>query len=140
MSLPPAILDKVRTLLLISLGSDAEGERTAASEALKRLLKNNGLDLHDMAGALVEAAPPPAPPPASPPPEPRIREHGDGRYEIPASDLVVLVDTIRAGGMLDDYAAGFLDSMDERAATWRLVLLSEKQLNYLTRLLNEVPQ
>src|SRR4051812_9305122 len=83
--LPAAIRDKAKTLFLISLGSDAEGERQAASTALKRLLKSNGLDLHDMAGALVEEPPPP---PTSPParPEPRIKEHGDGRWEIPSAD------------------------------------------------------
>jgi len=137
--LPPAIRAKLKPMLVM-LASNVDGDREAARGAIGRVLAANNADWHDLAEILTADPSPASPQPPAPVPEPRIREHGDGRYEVPGVDLLPLLDTIRASGALDPYAADFINDMSERSTRWRIVLLSEKQLGFLTRLLNEVPQ
>jgi hypothetical protein len=53
--------DKIGKIIKL-LASDKDGEALAAARALKRALAANGMDFHDLAGA-VEAGLKPAPPP-----------------------------------------------------------------------------
>lgn len=137
MTLPPAVRTRLKPLLLM-MSSDIEGERQAAAAAIGRVLKASDADWHDLADALTEDSPSLPAPASQAPATPRLKERGDGRYEIHASDLLPLVEAIRENSLCSRQSLQFLDGLEERACLYRVVVLSSKQVTWLTDLLARV--
>jgi hypothetical protein len=136
MTLPLAVRARLKPLLLM-LSAPTEGERQNAVAAVSRVLTAAGCDWHDLTSALTEE-PPAADSPASRA-GPQLKERSDGRFEIEAPDLVSLVAAIRAGVFYNPRTADFLDGLEERACTYSVVLLSQKQVTWLTDLASRIP-
>jgi hypothetical protein len=135
-SLPLADAERLRKLILM-LSSNSEGERQVAVSKIGRFLLRCGLDWHDLADRLIATATPPTAY-VSHRPEIKAKQTHDHSYRIAASDLLDVVASIRDGALLDGYEHQFLDSMEDRAARYAVIVLSPKQFAYLTALLEEM--
>ncbi|TCM62268.1 hypothetical protein [Rhizobium sp. BK068] len=131
-SLPRNETERLKKLILM-LSSEHEGERQVALSKISLLLSRRHLDWHDLAAALttMETGRPARP-------KINVQQSQDGRYRIAATNLLHLVAAIRSRASADSYQLQFLDSMEDRAASYSVVLLSPRQLAYLTRLWEEM--
>jgi hypothetical protein len=121
--LPVSVRSRLDKLMLM-LGSSNEGERAAAAGLINNLLKENGLDWHDVVGSIGQPAPSaPKPPPRNPVPMPV-------GHEITADELKRLVHLILRSP-LNKRAREFLAGMMDRANIYDLVFLSDKQWIWL---------
>jgi hypothetical protein len=122
--LPPGVRTRLDKMLLL-LGSDNDGERAAASGMITNLLREHGLDWHDIVGSIGQpaAAAAPKPPPRNPVPMPV-------GHEITADELKRLVHLILRSP-LNKRAREFLAGMMDRANIYDLVFLSDKQWIWL---------
>jgi len=122
--LPVSVRSRLDKLMLM-LGSSNEGERAAAAGLINNLLKENGLDWHDIVGSIGQpaAAAAPKPPPRNPVPMPV-------GHEITADELKRLVHLILRSP-LNKRAREFLAGMMDRANIYDLVFLSDKQWIWL---------
>jgi hypothetical protein len=120
--------------LLRMQASNNDGERLNASNAIGRLLKNNGFDWHDLTEVLLADAPPVAPEP-QPAPGATSWKRSDGPIDLPRKQLLELLDLIeQRSEFLPIRSASFITSLRERA--WRPVVhLSEKQWQWVQDLL-----
>jgi hypothetical protein len=121
--LPVSVRSRLDKLMLM-LGSSNEGERAAAAGLINNLLKEHGLDWHDVVGSIGQPAPAaPKPPPRKPVPMPV-------GHEITADELKQLVHLILRSP-LNKRAREFLAGMMDRADIYDLVILSDKQWVWL---------
>jgi hypothetical protein len=118
--------------LLRLQSSDNDGERANASAAVGRLLKNHGLDWHDLTEVLLAE-----PRPASEPPAPQATtwKRSSGAIDLPRGQLIALLDVVEARSpFLPIKSAGFISSL--RSRSYRpTVHLSEKRWAWLQDLL-----
>ena len=136
-SLPLADAERLRKLILM-LSSDSEGERQVAVSKIDQLLIRRGLDWHDLADRLVASATPPRTAYVSHRPKIKMKQTQDHRYRIAATDLLTVVAAIRDGAPLDGYERQFLGNIEERAASYAVIVLSPKQFAYLMGLWKEI--
>jgi hypothetical protein len=122
--------------LLRLQASDNDGERANASAAIGRLLKNNGLDWHDLTDALL--AEPKAPEPPQPNPGATTWKRSTGAIDLTRDELLGLLDIVeQKSPFLPIKSAGLISSLRSRA--WRpTVHLSEKQWSWLQDLMENV--
>ena len=135
-ALPTGLKAKLAPLLRLQ-SSDNAGERANASAAIGRLLKNHGLDWHDLTDGLAgRACATAAPPP--PPPRGTTWKRTDGPAELPRDQLLALIDLIEAANTrLSARSSEFLSSLRDRAYGRPIVRLSEKQWKWLQDLIEE---
>jgi hypothetical protein len=131
--LPPELRTKLAPLLRLQ-SSDNDGERANASAAIGRLLKNHGLDWHDLTEVLL-AEPQSVAPEPSPAQDVTTWKRSAGAMEMPRGQLIVLLDIVEARSpFLPIKSAGFISSL--RSRSFRpTVHLSEKQWRWLQDLL-----
>jgi hypothetical protein len=122
--------------LLRMQGSDNDGERANASAAIGRLLKNHGLDWHDLTEFLLAGPVAPEPQPASPSSSPSWKR-STGAIDLSRDELIALLDVVETKSpFLPVKSASFISSLRSRA--WRpTVHLSEKQWAWLQDLLQQ---
>jgi hypothetical protein len=127
--LPPELRTKLAPLLRLQ-ASNNSGERANASAAIGRLLKNNGLDWHDLTDALLE---PQAAAPSSS--NNTSWKRSAGAVDLPRADLIALLDIVeQKSPFLAIKSATFVSSLRDRA--WRPVVhLSRRQWCWLQDLL-----
>jgi hypothetical protein len=131
-ALPTGLRIKLAPLLRLQ-SSDNAGERANASAAIGRLLKNHGLDWHDLTDALLAG-------PARSPPPPRGTnwKRTNGPAELPRDQLLALIDLVEAANThLSARSSEFLSSLRDRAHGQPTARLSEKQLNWLQDLIEQ---
>jgi hypothetical protein len=133
--LPTGLKAKLAPLLRLQ-ASDNDGERANASAAIGRLLKNHGLDWHDLTEALL-AEPKTAAREPQPSPGATTWKRSTGAVDLPRQQLLELLDLVEEHSpFLAVKSRGFVDSLRSRA--WRpTVHLSEKQWNWLQDLLEQ---
>lgn len=124
--LPPETRERLGKLLLM-LSSDHAGEKTAAADAIGKLLHANGADWHDLAAQLL-GEPTTAPDQSQPQPH-AARTRWDGNQLRAVADEV-----LESGCYLNDKARGFLRDLKRRSRLWSRVELSQKQLEWLVAL------
>jgi hypothetical protein len=109
--------------------SDSAGERANASAAIGRLLKNNGLDWHDLTQALL------AEPQAAAPASNTSWKRSAGAVDLPREQLIELLDVVeQKSPFLPLKSREFVTSL--RSRSYRpAVHLSEKQWAWLQDLL-----
>jgi hypothetical protein len=119
--------------LLRLQASDNDGERANASAAIGRLLKNHGLDWHDLTEMLLAE-----PQAATSSPHNTSWKRSAGAVDLPREQLIELLDLVQQRSpFLPTKSATFVSSLRERA--WRpTVHLSEKQWNWLQDLLEKI--
>lgn len=122
-SIPLDIRERLNKLLLL-LGSNHEGESAAAAAKVTALLKQHGLDWHDLVGSIGEAA---RTAPKSPP---RKAESPGGQQSMSAAALHQLIHQILRSP-LNDRARRFLTAMQSHADTFGMVKFSDKQWHWL---------
>jgi hypothetical protein len=129
-ALPIGLKVKLAALLRLQ-SSDNAGERANASAAIGRLLKQHGLDWHDLTDMLLAAAAP-EPPPAH---DAARWKRSSGAIDLPRGQLIALLDAVEARSpFLPIKSAGFISSL--RSRSYRpTVHLSEKQWTWLQDLL-----
>jgi hypothetical protein len=132
--LPPGLKAKLAPLLRMQ-GSDNDGERLNASNAIGRLLKNNGFDWHDLTEVLLAGERPAVAPEPQPAPGATSWKRSSGPIDLPRLDLIALLDLIEhRSGFLPIRSASFITSLRERA--WRPTIHhSEKQWKWVQDLL-----
>ena len=116
--LPPDVRARLDKLMLM-LGSGNDHERAAASGMITSLLREHGLDWHDLVGSIGQPAPAPKPPPAKAKPQP-------GPQEMTAVEVKQLVHLILRSP-LNDRARQFLAGIMDRAEIYDVVRFSDKQ-------------
>ena len=118
--LPPGVRARLDKLMLM-LGSVNDHERAAASGLITSLLREHGLDWHDLVGSIGQPAPAatPKPPPAKAKPQP-------GPQEMTAAEVKQLVHLILRSP-LNDRARQFLAGIMDRAEIYDVVRFSDKQ-------------
>ena len=133
LALPIGLKVKLAPLLRLQ-SSDNAGERANASAAASRLLKNHGLDWHDLTERLLAEpqAAAPEPPPAHDAPS---WKRSSGAIDLPRGQLTALLDVVEARSpFLPIKSVGFISSL--RSRSYRpTVRLSEKQWAWLQDLL-----
>jgi hypothetical protein len=129
-ALPTGLKAKLAPLLRLQ-ASDNDGERANASAAIGRLLKNNGLDWHDLTEMLL-AEPQAA---ASASSNNTSWKRSAGAIDLPRADLIALLDIVETKSpFLAIKSADFISSL--RSRSYRpTVHLSEKQWVWLQDLL-----
>jgi hypothetical protein len=120
--LPAAVRTRLDKLMLM-LGSANDGERSIAAGMITALLKEHGLDWHDLVGSIGTPAPAPQPSPLPPKPQP-------GEKSMTAADLRVYVHLILRSP-LNKRARHFLAGMLDRADIYDVVHFSDKQWAWL---------
>jgi hypothetical protein len=133
--LPPELKAKLAPLLRLQ-ASDNAGERANASAAIGRLLKNNGLDWHDLTELLLAEPQAATSPELQPTPGARTTwKRSVGAIDLSRQQLIDLLDLVEAKSpFLPTKSAGFVSSLRDRA--WQpQVHLSEKQWSWLQDLL-----
>ena len=119
--IPPAIKARLDKLMLL-LGSGNAGEAANAAGLITTLLKDNGLDWHDIVGAMGAQNGAQKPDPFAPPP-PRGNENPGFMH---ANELRALIHKIERSP-LNDRARQFLAGMRDRADIYDSVFFSDKQ-------------
>jgi hypothetical protein len=117
--------------LLRLQASDNDGERANASAAISRLLKNHGLDWHDLTEMLLGE-----PKPVTPEPRPSPTwKRSTGAVDLPRQQLIDLLDFVeQRSPFLPLKSAEFVSSL--RARSFRpKVHVSEKQWAWLQDLI-----
>jgi 1,6-anhydro-N-acetylmuramate kinase len=122
-ALPPALRDRLNKLLLL-LGSDQAGESSAAAGKITALLKEHGLDWHDLVGSIGEAA---RSAPHKPPPQAKAP---GGQQVMSAAALHQLIHQILRSP-INQRARRFLAGMQDHADTFGSVKFSDKQWHWL---------
>jgi len=136
-ALPTGLKVKLAPLLRMQ-SSDNASERANASAAVGRLLKNHGLDWHDLTDALLAEPAPRPPPPPPPPPRGTTWKRTDGPTELPRDQLLALIDLVEAANPhLSARSSEFLSSLRDRAYGRPIARLSEKQWKWLQDLIEE---
>jgi len=121
--LPPGVRSRLDKLMLM-LGSTHDGERASAAGMITNLLKENGLDWHDVVGSIGQPAGRSyAPPPPPPPPKPK---RDPNQKYMTATELRQLVQIILRSP-LNDRSRGFLAGLMDRADIYDEILFSDKQ-------------
>jgi len=116
--IPPAIKTRLDKLMLL-LGSANAGEAANAAGLITALLREHGLDWHDIVGAMGAQKPDPF----APPPPPR----GNGNPgTMSADELRELIHKIERSP-LNERARQFLAGMRDRADIYDSVFFSDKQ-------------
>jgi hypothetical protein len=118
--LPPGVRTRLDKLMLM-LGSVNDNERASAAGLITALLKEHGLDWHDIVGSIGQPAPAAAPKPAPRKPVPM-----PGGHEMTADELRQLVHLILRSP-LNKRAREFLAGMMDRANIYDVVYFSDKQ-------------
>jgi hypothetical protein len=126
--LPPGLRVRLDKLMLM-LGADNDGERAAAAGMITRLLKENGLDWHDVVGSIGAPAAAPQPPP--PPPKPKYSQAS--QKTMTADELRQVVHLILRSP-LNERARQFLAGMMDRADIYDVVYFSDKQWKWMADL------
>lgn len=121
--LPAGVRTRLDKLMLM-LGSANDGERSIAASMITALLKEHGLDWHDVVGAIGQ---PTRPVPQPPPPKPKSQL---GPQSMTAADLRVYVHLILRSP-LNKRARHFLAGMLDRADIYDVVHFSDKQWAWL---------
>ena len=117
--LPPAVRARLDKLMLM-LGSANDGERSIAAGMITALLKEHGLDWHDVVGSIGQPTPAaPHPPPPKPKSEP-------GQKSMTAAELKQLVHLILRSP-INARSRQFLAGMMDRADIYDEVHFSDKQ-------------
>ena len=131
--LPPQLKAKLAPLLRLQ-ASDNDGERANASAAIGRLLKNHGLDWHDLTEMLL-AEPQAAASEPRPTPGATTWKRSAGTVDLPRGELIALLAIEEEKSpFLPIKSAGFISSL--RSRSFRpTVHLSEKQWKWLQDLL-----
>jgi hypothetical protein len=110
--------------LLLMLGSEHEGESAAAAGKITALLKQHGLDWHDVVGSIGQAArSAPHPPPPKPKPQ-------GGPQSMTAEELKKLVHLILRSP-INNRSRQFLAGIMDRAQIYGRVTFSDKQWIWL---------
>jgi hypothetical protein len=109
--------------LVRRLGSDSDGEVVATVYAIRRVLKADGHDLHDLA-KIVQGA--------SPPPKAQAKQSD---AETPGGIIVVAKHLLETCSWLNDWEREFLVSIRDQARRRYGFKLSEKQQAILDKLL-----
>jgi len=122
--LPPGVRARLDKLMLM-LGSVNDNERAAASGLITSLLREHGLDWHDLVGSIGQPAPA-----ATPKPPPRKTESPGGQQSMSAAALHQLIHQILRSP-LNDRARRFLAGMQSHADTFGTVKFSDKQWHWL---------
>jgi len=118
--LPPAVKERLNKLMLM-LGAPSDGERAAAAGMITTLLKEHGLDWHDIIGSMGQPSAQAKPEaPKSPP-----RGNGNPGY-MDSEELRALIHTIERSP-LNTRARQFLAGMRDRADLYGEVFFSDKQ-------------
>ena len=117
--LPPAVKERLSKLMLM-LGAPSDGERAAAAGMITTLLKEHGLDWHDIIGSMGQ--PQAAPKPEQPPPP---RGNANPGY-MDSEELRVLIHRIERSP-LNTRARQFLAGTLDRADIYDSVFFSDKQ-------------
>jgi len=120
--LPVSVRSRLDKLMLM-LGSTHDGERASAAGLITSLLKENGLDWHDVVGSIGQPQAKPGAPPPPPPPKPK---RDPGMKYMTATELRQLVQIILRSP-LNDRSRGFLAGLMDRADIYDEVLFSDKQ-------------
>ena len=119
--LPVSVRSRLDKLMLM-LGSTHDGERASAANMITNLLKEHGLDWHDIVGSIGQPTARPEPPkPPPPPPKPK-----PGPQEMTADEVKQLVHLILRSP-LNDRARQFLAGIMDRAEIYDVVRFSDKQ-------------
>ena len=117
--------------LLPLLSSDQPGEVSATAAAITRALKLAERDWHDLVASSPAPAVPAAASPAQATPPP-----GGARVKPSTASMWLSWSATSAprGCYLSDNAKGFLDSLEERAGRYRLVLLQREAVGVVCRI------
>jgi hypothetical protein len=124
--LPPGVRTRLDKMLLL-LGSDNDGERAAASGMITNLLREHGLDWHDVVGSIGQPVPGSA---TSPKPPPTQSKSPSGGQTMTADELRQLVHVILRSP-LNERARQFLAGMMDRADIYDVVYFSDKQWHWI---------
>jgi hypothetical protein len=119
--LPPGVRTRLDKLMLM-LGSTHDGERSSAAGLITSLLKEHGLDWHDVVGSIGQPTGRVAPPPP-PPPKPKPKP---GPQEMTAAEVKQLVHLILRSA-INDRSRQFLAGIMDRAEIYDIVRFSDKQ-------------
>jgi hypothetical protein len=122
-SIPLEIRERLNKLLLL-LGSNHEGESAAAASKVTALLKQHGLDWHDLVGSIGEAAR------AAPKSPPRKAEAPGGPQSMTAEELKRMVHLILRSP-INNRSRQFLAGLVDRAQIYGRVTFSDKQWIWL---------
>lgn len=122
--LPPGVRARLDKLMLM-LGSVNDNERASAAGLITVLLKDHGLDWHDVVGSIGA----PAPVPHSPPPKPKPKPQG-APQSMTAEELKRLVHQILRSP-INNRSRQFLAGMVDRAQIYGRVTFSDKQWHWL---------
>jgi enoyl-CoA hydratase/carnithine racemase len=114
-----ARLDK----LMLMLGSPTDGERAAAAGLITNLLKEHGLDWHDLVGSIGQPA-------AAPQPAPTKAKPQSGPQTMTAADLKRAVHKILRSP-INERSRRFLAGLQDRADIYGFVKFSDKQWQWL---------
>jgi len=118
--LPAAVKERLNKLMLM-LGAPSDGERAAAAGMITTLLKEHGLDWHDIIGAMGQPSAQAKPEAPKPPP----RGDANPGY-MDAEELRALIHRIERSP-LNTRARQFLAGMLDRADIYDSVFFSDKQ-------------
>ena len=118
--IPPAIKTRLDKLMLL-LGSGNAGEAANAAGLITALLREHGLDWHDIVGSMGAQKPETSAP--SPPPP------GSNPGTMHANELRALIHKIERSP-LNERARQFLAGMRDRADIYDPVFFSDKQWNW----------
>ena len=121
--LPAAVRARLDKLMLM-LGSVNDNERASASGMITALLKEHGLDWHDLVGSIGQPAPP------APKPPPRQAKSPGIQQTMSAAALHQLIHQIMRSP-LNARARHFLTGMQSHADTFGVVKFSDKQWHWL---------
>src|SRR5260370_32578266 len=126
---PTELKLKLAPLLRMQASSN-DGERSNASAAIGRLLKNNGLDWHDLVDTWLAEPKVPEPPP-HPASGATSWKRSTGAIDLPRDRLLALLKLVEEHSpFLPIKSASFVSSLRSRA--WRpTVHLSERQWAWL---------
>lgn len=116
--LPPGVRARLDKLMLM-LGSSSDGERASAANLITALLKEHGLDWHDLVGAIGEPAKP-----SAPPPKPKYSPSEPKR--MTAVELKRVVHLIMRSP-INNRSRQFLAGLMDRAQIYGSVSFSDKQ-------------
>jgi hypothetical protein len=143
MALPPDKLQRLATLVGM-LGSDHDGEKLAVIRAIGKLLNNNQMNFTDL-GLLLISRRAPDPVPHTDMWSPRSRRVVEIMDLFPIAggtvDALVIHDTVRLiveNSTLGSWELDFLESINDRAATRRVMKLSPKQCRVFRNLIGRL--
>jgi len=123
--LPPGVRARLDKLMLM-LGSVNDNERASAAGLITVLLKDHGLDWHDVVGSIGQPAPAATVPKSSP----RQPVPPSGGQTMTADELRQLVHVILRSP-LNERARQFLAGMMDRADIYDVVYFSDKQWHWI---------